>query len=150
MKETLWGNNNFKVSAKKVLYFVNWVQSGIIRVRDLKIVNGKLDERYIMQTLKKKHNCYCEVMQIKQALKNYLGIVVNNTPAIINNEIINVNETSQIIYHELVQMKSHKPISETKWMERFSTAHINFENIYSTKVKKLIDKKVAEFNFIVA
>ena len=32
-------------------------------------------------------------------------------------------------------------------MERFGTAHINFENIYSTRVQKLIDKNVAEFNF---
>ena len=101
-----------------------------------------------MQTLKKKHNYYCEVIQIKRALKTFLGIVLNNTPVIRNSENINLTETSQVLYHELVLIKSQKPISESKWIERFDTAHINFEIISSTKVQKLIDEKVAQFNFM--
>ena len=54
------------------------------------------------------------VIQIKQALKSYLGIVVFNTTAITNNENMNHNESSQVLHHKLDPMKSQKLISESK------------------------------------
>ena len=110
----------------------------------------KLDEGYIMQALKKKHSCYCEVVQIKQALKYYLGLVSNNTPGVTNNDIINFNEISQVLYQELVLMKSQKPLSELKWIERFHTTH-NLSTLKTfttyTKVQKHIDKKLILIQF---
>ena len=147
LNETLWGNSNLKDSTKKGLYFINWIQSGFIRVKDLKIDAGKIDESYVMKSLKKKHNCYCEILQLKQALKNYLGIAANHVPDIRSNIKTEFSETSKVIYNKLVSKKSQSPISKSRWLDRFNTRHINFKDTYYNKVKRLRDKKVAEFNF---
>ena len=61
--------------------------------------------------------------------------------------IIHFNETSHILYNQQVLKKSQRPKSESKWLDRFHPRSINFNDIYDTKVQKLVDKKVAEFNF---
>ena len=94
LNAVIWGNSYFKTANKNTIYFNNWINSGIIRVKDLKIENGNIDEEYIMRTVKKKHNYYCETLQLKQALRHYLGIIIKHVPNLDHSDNTTMYETS--------------------------------------------------------
>ena len=55
--QILWGNEHFSIKIKKikqVIFFNNWINAGIVYVKDLKNSNGKLDGDYIFNKVKKK------------------------------------------------------------------------------------------------
>ena len=44
--QILWGNEHVSIKinkVKQVLFFNNWIDAGIVYVKDLKFLNGKLD-----------------------------------------------------------------------------------------------------------
>ena len=72
--QPLWGNKyvTTHVAGKKnVLFFRNWIRSGIRKVNDVLFVNGILDENHINQKLVYKQNMYAEIMMMKDALRPY-------------------------------------------------------------------------------
>ena len=71
MNQTLWNNKHITKNIgkkKETLFFRNWVRSGVNKVRDLKFVNGVLDEEYIFRKIADKSNIYCELALVKKAL----------------------------------------------------------------------------------
>ena len=67
----LWGNQNviyvrFVHSAKKSLFFYNWIKSGVFNIGDLKFDNNSLDEQHIHNTISNKANIYAEIIMLKQ------------------------------------------------------------------------------------
>ena len=72
--QPLWGNKYITahVAGKKnVLFFRNWIRSGIRKVSDVIFMNGILDENHINQKLLYKQNMYAEIMTMKDALRPY-------------------------------------------------------------------------------
>ena len=55
--QILRGNEHFSIKInrlKQVISFNNWIDAGIVNVKDLKFLNGKLDGDYIFNKVKKK------------------------------------------------------------------------------------------------
>ena len=74
LRQPLWGNkyitkNNGKT--KNVLFLRNWIRSGIMKVGDLKFLNGFLDLNYTCRIIHNKQNIYCEVLSVKKALSPF-------------------------------------------------------------------------------
>ena len=73
---------------KSTLFLSNWIKSGIIYIKDLNFLNGKLDEKYIYNTVNLKNNILIEISQVKLALNPYKDIMLSipNNARPINNE----------------------------------------------------------------
>ena len=52
----LWGNELILNNNSKPLYFKNWINSGILSVKDIKVENHKINETSLYTKLMKKLN----------------------------------------------------------------------------------------------
>ena len=72
--QPLWGNKYVTVHVigkKNVLFFRNWIRSGIRKVSHVLFMNGVRNENHINQKLVYKQNMYAEIMTMKDALRPY-------------------------------------------------------------------------------
>ena len=67
--QPIWHNIHAQYK-RKTLYFKKLIENNIIFIKDLKVVNGILDETYISSIMLNK-NCWIEVFQLKNALLKY-------------------------------------------------------------------------------
>ena len=84
---------------------------------------------------------------MKSALAKYKHIINTNIPNKENNININTVSLPKFYYHSLIQEIFKKPISENKWLQQFGLNTYDFTSTYITKIKKIRDKKIAEFNY---
>ncbi len=78
--QNLWGNKFVAIrqnNKNKVLFLRNWIRSGINMVKDLRFIEGKLDETFVYQTVENKNNILMEIMLMKQALLPYREVLKN-------------------------------------------------------------------------
>ena len=80
LEEQIWGNYNFTLfDTKKKIYkpliFKNWINSEIICVKDLQIVDGKINTEYLFQIIQNKRNIYIEIKEVFEALHKYNNIL---------------------------------------------------------------------------
>ena len=68
----LWGNDLILNNTSKPLYFKNWINSGILSIKDIKIQNHKINEIYLYNKLTTKNNYISELYQIKTAVRKYI------------------------------------------------------------------------------
>lgn len=149
----LWGNINLisicknRHSAIKTLFFYNWIKSGVIFVNDLVFRNGKLDEEFILNKVKLKSNILIELTLLKAALKPYLTMIENHTPPV--NHLVNEFNpiTTKTYYTRLLSLKISPPPCEHKWLAYLHKEEFDFQNTYIKKIKKIKEKKLAEFNY---
>ena len=83
LSQVLFGNQNIaSLRRGKVVipYFINWIQSGIKNVSDLHIVNGKVNEYFILNKVINKTNIYSEILCIKRCLAVYKDVLGDNYP----------------------------------------------------------------------
>ena len=86
-EECLWGNCHTTVYSKEnkmhnVLNMKEWQLSDINVIKDLKINNGIIDEKYIFDKLKSKNNWIVQMMLVKNAVKSYIKIIDSNNPSL--------------------------------------------------------------------
>ena len=70
LNQILWGNRYIKTTKagtrlQVTLYFKEWAHSKVMFVRDLKFVDGSLDENFIYNKIKDKQNIYIQIMTLK-------------------------------------------------------------------------------------
>jgi len=156
LNQIIWGNHLFSLSkckTKKLLYFKEWVKSGIIRLGDCVFVNGSLDLSAMFNKIKNKCNIFSECTQLLQALRPYKGLLRNEQGynTIDNNEhvypVIKVH-SSTFFYAYLVEKKRENGTVSNVWKElRNVQNETNLESAYVHKVKLIWEKKLAEFNY---
>ena len=111
---------------QKTIYFKNWVQSNILTLRDIKIVNGKVDHTYLFNCIAIKHNIIAELALLQKCLKRYKHLLQDHTPSNIQNEIpsfitedrefTDVSELkSKFFYTHIVKQKAQKTHMEYVW-----------------------------------
>jgi hypothetical protein len=74
LNSVLWGNKWFTYKEKiinKTYHFKSWQNSGIIYVKDLKLINGLIDQIDIFQRLNDKSDIYSQMKNVQLALKPY-------------------------------------------------------------------------------
>jgi hypothetical protein len=103
----LWGNKWFTYKEKninKTLHFKSWQNSGIIYVKDIKLINGLIDQIDIFQRLNDKSDIYSQMKKVQLALKPYQNCLQTNTENHSSWEIIPFMEDRNI--RELIKTKS--------------------------------------------
>ena len=55
------------------MYLPYWIDSGFIKIKDIKFINGQISEKYIWTKLTKKSNYRSKICQIKSALKHIIS-----------------------------------------------------------------------------
>ena len=71
LNQTVWGNKLIMNKGNESLYFINWIKSGILHIKDLKIINKNLSEEYILAKLINRSNYVAEIYQMKLATKKF-------------------------------------------------------------------------------
>ena len=144
----LWGNELILNSKSKPLYFKNWINSGILSVKDIKVENHKINETYLYNKLMKKCNSLSELYQVKTAVRKYIPQLENlgNTVPIFNNNVIVHSSKSKPFYKNM----HREPVvlkEEQTWHILTNSIYPNFDFVYLNKIINIRDLKIAEFNF---
>ncbi len=155
--EPIWFNKRILLSNKPV-FISNWTKSGILYVKDLFDQNGHLlNEQQILDILINKTNWISEYSKVKKMFKkiinhfdtkNAVYVKIRNIWTLLHNNSWYCMKTqrSTFYYNILVDKKFVKNYMEDTWAREFNI-DINWQNIYMTKIWKLTDKKLAEFNY---
>ena len=151
----IWGNQKFMLKNKKVtetLYFPNWIDSNILYIKDLPIINGKIDTRSIIAKVKNKQNIWSEIFILQNVLSKYIRDVHNPYPTNLN-DIHYVHENSNFLttkqfYHHNIE-KEAIPVTLSKWTQKLNEELTDnqINQIFINKVVKIKEMKIAEFNF---
>jgi hypothetical protein len=159
-KEILWGNEMFK-HKDVCMYMKNWINSGIIYVKDLIYEEKLLNEEKILSVLKQKTNWIAEFTKVKNVvrkrlknvdLKNarFVNIIPNMHVYFVNRRFADVTEISnKEIYNLFVHQKFQRPRMEHVWCKEFGLERFQFiwQDIYITKVKNMPFQNIKEFNY---
>ena len=157
LDQPIWGNK-FIVFKKNALFYKNWINSKLIKLSNLRFINGQLDEYYIYNKVKVRTNIFREISILRKALQPYSHILGTHNavecmdlPLYINADGNHINDLdsskAKSYYSILVNLKICKPISEQHWRDIFGRDNIDFKSVYTNKISTLKDKKIAEFNF---
>ena len=147
--QPLWGNKYITahVAGKKnVLFFRNWIRSGIRKVSDVIFMNGILDENHINQKLLYKQNMYAEIMTMKDALRPYQQHLIQ-----IQHREINIRSLRKSKYFYRVYTQNlHHDANELaiNYIEKYCENEQDLHVLAFTKTIKLEKEiKLKEFNF---
>ncbi len=158
--ELLWGNEVLKYKGK-CMYEKNWIESGILYVKDL-IHEGKLmKEEHILSKLKSKRNWISEFVKVKKVVSKLLDNIDIKRATFINiklvTHIVYVNErfvdikdiTNKEMYRILVRQKIQRPKMEHVWCKEFKLEKYKttWNGIYTSKVIRMPIPKLKEFNY---
>ena len=154
----IWGNKwiSYETASKKhVIYYKSWIESGIIYVKDIKVTQESIDERYIYNKLR--------TFTLKKALQTYLSTILENIPIERLENATQNQENDQIIrllrcssyyktsYYKTVQKCWRDvPKSEINWKRLFDDQSLEFSTIYQKKILDIKENKLAEFNYKVS
>ena len=162
INQPLFGNRLLtygKEGQKQCPYFINWINSGLCSVKDLRLINGKIDEHYIYEKVQNKANIYVEICTIQKCLNPYKFNIGTNEPQHDRNETLPlfVNgdkdyiditmKKSKFFYTTLLKQIVLPPRSNVAWREQFINKEIDFERVYYKKVVEIKDLKLAETNY---
>ena len=155
LQEVIWGNSYIKYASKnnchQCIIFNSFIQQGIIQVKDLKFVNGLLDETFIYDFIKNKSNIFREIMLLKKCLKPYKNIIDNHTPSTITRKQPHSRTHTPLKngcrYKCLIKFKIERPHTETLINNILQINIQDFAPIYKRKIKYIVEHKIAEFNY---
>ena len=147
--QPLWGNKHINRTQRgktNVLFFRNWIRSGINDISHLQFLNGVLDETFVYRTVRNKQNIYAETLTVKHALLPYRNSIIN---ILEDNDISTDTESytkTKHFYNKLTEIKSINinPLSI------YLTTQLNQcieKDIFKVKVKEEKENKLREFNF---
>ena len=155
--QVIWGNR-YLTHKKQTLYFKNWISDGIINIKNLRFINGKLDETFIHQKIRNKCNIFHQVALLKKTLLPYKHLLEENIPEAESTlsfylhegkSLDNIPSCKSKFYYENIISKvcnsQHKCMM--KWNDKFGIDFDDFNVIWKSKVKYVRDKKIAETNF---
>ena len=136
----IWGNRCVTNKMGEMLYFPNWIKSGIVPINDLKVVNGRINDKYLFAELGNKSNYISEICQVKQGVHCLLSENVTCTPSltIIQTKMF---KTSNQLYKDLVSKRFLPPKSHVYFNSLFDMINFNYSGTYKIKVQQIPDKK---------
>ena len=128
--QPIWANSNITVKLGrqcKTLLFKSWIKSNIIKLSNLKFVNGKLDQQFILANVADKRNIFSEISLLAEALKPYKQYLDNSIytpdtelPYFWKNEqpmFMFTTTKSKMFYDAIVNQKVERNRMEDYWTE---------------------------------
>ncbi len=157
LNQPIWGNKYLKFK-KKTLFFKSWIKEGILLIKNLKLVNGKLDVKFLNNVIQDKRKFHSEI-NILQSVFKLAKLNLSNEPSNENRIpvfLCHSEETytwelkrSRFYYCNLIENIAIRPTSERYWNE-FTNGRITDDKLldsYNHKVKQIKDKKLSETSF---
>ena len=156
----IWGNKYFQFKGK-CLYFKNWINAGIVYVKDLFNYEGCfLSESDLLSILPVKRNWISEYSIIKTVFSPLAKLFCTETAHYIRipkmtlffngKKMVNIKHVkSTVFYNILVQNIGTRHYMEKQWNLKFKNNYqkSDWQNIYLRKIKSIPCKKIAEFNY---
>jgi len=142
MNQPLWGNKYITKNIgpqKSVLFLSNWIKGGIRYVRDLNFIDGELNEVFILAKVKSKQNIYCEMLEVKKALRPYKQHIIggNDLPIVMKSLC-----SSREIYAKLREQDEHTSPFLKKYV-----LNGDIKGVFINKIVAERELKLREFNF---
>jgi hypothetical protein len=152
--QSIWGNTNLTVYNKKskmheCMYYKSWIKQDILFVKDLPLSHGNIDTTSIMARLKGENQIIMQLYTMINVLRPYKNTFCNMQG--IEKETSNtsiMHSKSKDIYIELLQKKVE--IAKFTIIKNCIKSDITtdkIESIFMTKVVKIYENKIAEFNY---
>ena len=141
------------------LHFDRWISAGIVKIKNLRFIDGILDENFVYAIVRDKRDILSEMSKLKLALKPYAQYIGSNEPCEDTHvplftsvkqslELQDFKDCkSKFFYKACLAEKAVRPISEQYWQHFFELNDDDFKKIYRLKIVQVKDKKIAEFNF---
>ena len=155
-RQTLCLNSQFCIN-RKPIYIPNLLKSGFKYVNDVLDQTGNiLSPESFRAKLKSSRNWLIEYNIIIKILKKQ---VVSRQLSKITNPIHSIylyankkchkieNQKSGFFYDILSSKKAETPPSERYWSRRLNIMTINWQAIYTSKIKNFPERKISEFNY---
>ena len=159
----IWGNRYLKFK-NKTLFSINWMHDGINFIKDIFNPNGKLNYNILFEKIKDKSDYFKVASMICKALSNFKCIFVEDN--IINQVVeeyadltakpiymikdtkVNIEgKRSSFFYLNIIKQKAEKPYQQGMWERKFENRQINWYRVFMSKIIKMQDKKIAEYNY---
>ena len=160
LDQPLWANDFITCSSKgkeTVLYYKRWIDANIVKVKNLRFIDGILDENYIYRVVRCKTDILAEVTKLKLALNPYKDYIGNNEPDIdtylplfiINGDVCDDFKSckSKFFYDCLRSLKCELPTGQIYWSDVLDLANEEFSSVYKNKISGIKEKKLSEFNY---
>jgi exonuclease III len=138
--QVIWGNKHIINSSGKSLYFINWIKSDLIKIKDLIFRNGRINDEHYFNFFVDKRSLISELFQMKQALSKFKNYNITDPN-------INFQQKYKGIYETLVAKKFIHPTAELMWTKIYKFSETVLMNSYAFKIKKIKHVKLAEFNY---
>ena len=160
LDQPIWANCNIAVKLGrryKTLFFQSWIKSNIIKLSNLKFVNGKLDQQFILDKVADKRNILSEISLLVEALRPYRQYL-NNSDHVPDTELpyfwkkgqpffTFTSAKSKMFYDAIVSQKVERNRMEEYWTRCLQKDDIDFKRMYIDRICAIKDKQLAEFNF---
>jgi exonuclease III len=157
--ELLWGNKFLVNGDNQIIYFKSWIESNILRVKDLILENGKLNTVAMFNKISNKRNYIAEAWQVGNAIKRFSYMLQTKNVTMQTNSDFNLNVShdkviyrAKYYYNNLIKLKFEK-LSLKNWMniiQRFDGIVIDEFDVckgFIQKVKYIQDRRIAAFNY---
>lgn len=135
---------------------MNWINSGLVFIGDLKFIDGHIDPQFIYERVRNKTNIYAEVLLVKKCLHPYDEFIGSQEPIHREEELqlyqhkgeyVDIyKRKSKFFYENLVCKSKEKPSFVTKWLDKFFDIEVDYENVIKNKIVNVRDNKLAETN----
>ena len=147
-QQCIWGNQFITVKRgrkKCVLFLRNWIRSGVNGIKDLRFVDGKLDENFVLHKIRDSNNIWQEMFIVKNALLPYQEYLRNITTSTSVHPCLKFRKSKEyyVLFHEIV---TNDVPSVTHFLAKYYTGD-NALYIYRKKIRFQKETKLKEFNF---
>lgn len=159
VRQPIWNNCNMRYKGN-VLFFENWVKSGILFVKDILDNNGKIRTlESLTNVLKDRSNWLCEYKTIISVLKSVLRKYDFANTKFVDKKIgldfyfqtgyDNLyGKKCNFFYKNFIKKKFTKPCYQTKLSKEFEIHDTQqWEKIYVCKILEVEDKQLSDFNY---
>ena len=158
LQQPIWNNLYFIVNRKPLL-FRNWLNSGIMYVKDLYDNGGNFHSiMHFQNIIVNKSNWLCEYKVLKNVFARfsarfdgtkgqYINIVKKQHFLFCNKYEDICTKKSYFFYDILLKRKFQKPCYQSILARDFDITGSIWQTIYDNKVKHILDRDIAEFNY---
>ena len=151
MEQIIWGNK-FICVKDKALYNRKWIDSGIIKIKDIVEKNNFITSEQLIDKLKFKHNWISEYTRIINAIPKEWKNTIYNHNICKNENNLNKNPllsmTIRQLYNLLQKDRIQIPLKiQGKWEALLDQRQIDWKKVWYRKISMVKENRFKQLNF---